>query len=101
MQPLMLNGVAESARDWFLACYFVECLGTPFASDYLIGHLCCLFEVSSELARPRTFPQHTLPLLPLLRSRPGGVHKASVVRSPGSDKPKSPSFDARTFAIMH
>src|SRR3982750_4930330 len=38
------------------------------------------------LARPRTFPQHTLPLLPLLRSRPGGVHKASVVRSPGSDK---------------
>ena len=43
--------------------------------------------MSSELARPRTFPQHTLPLLPLLRSRPGGVHKASVVRSPGSDKP--------------
>jgi hypothetical protein len=38
------------------------------------------------LARPRTLPQHTLPLLPLLRSRPGGVHKASVVRSPGSDK---------------
>ncbi len=38
------------------------------------------------MARPRTFPQHTLPLLPLLRSRPGGVHKASVVRSPGSDK---------------
>jgi hypothetical protein len=38
------------------------------------------------LARPRTFPQHTLPLLPLLRSRPGGVHKACVVRSPGSDK---------------
>src|SRR5690349_10499829 len=46
----------------------------------------CGFVVSSELARPRTFPQHTLPLLPLLRSRPGGVHKASVVRSPGSDK---------------
>ena len=39
-----------------------------------------------NLARPRTFPQHTPPLLPLLRSRPGGVHKASVVRSPGSDK---------------
>ena len=38
------------------------------------------------MARPRTFPQHTLPLLPLLRSRPGGVHKACVVRSPGSDK---------------
>src|ERR1041384_4662970 len=43
-------------------------------------------EIGSELARPRTFPQHTLPLLPLLRSRPGGVHKASVVRSPGSEK---------------
>jgi hypothetical protein len=39
-----------------------------------------------HLARPRTFPQHTLPLLPLLRSRPGGVHKACIVRSPGSDK---------------
>ena len=38
------------------------------------------------MARPRTLPQHTPPLLPLLRSRPGGVHKASVVRSPGSDK---------------
>src|SRR5258705_12331804 len=38
------------------------------------------------LARPRTCPQHTPLLLPLLRSRPGGVHKASVVRSPGSDK---------------
>jgi len=37
-----------------------------------------------NLARPRTFPQHTLPMLPLLRSRPGGVHKACVVRSPGS-----------------
>jgi hypothetical protein len=37
------------------------------------------------LVRLRTYPQHTLPLLPLLRSRPGGVHKASVVRSPKSD----------------
>ena len=37
------------------------------------------------LARLRTYPQHTQPLLPLLRSRPGGVHKASVVRSPKSD----------------
>src|SRR5882762_10716909 len=38
-----------------------------------------------ELARLRTYPQHTLPLLPLVRSRPGGVCKASVVRSPKSD----------------
>ena len=37
------------------------------------------------LARLRTYPQHTPPLLPLLRSRPGGVHKANVVRSPKSD----------------
>jgi hypothetical protein len=38
MKPLMLNGIAESARYWFLAGYFVKGLGTPFASDYLIGH---------------------------------------------------------------
>src|SRR5205085_8472928 len=40
----------------------------------------------AELARLRTDPQHTRPALPLLRSRPGGVHAASVVRSPKSDK---------------
>ena len=45
--------------------------------------------ISLKLARLRTYPQHTLPLLPLLRSRPGGVHKASVVRSPKSDKERS------------
>ncbi len=39
-----------------------------------------------DQVRLRTYPQHTLSLLPLLRSRPGGVHKASVVRSPKSDK---------------
>ena len=49
-----------------------------------------------ELARLRTYPQHTLPLLPLLRSRPGGVHKASVVRSPKSDK-SFPIADCRSF----
>jgi hypothetical protein len=38
MQPLMLDGIAERARNWFLACYFIKGLGTPFASDYLIGH---------------------------------------------------------------
>src|SRR5437667_6597025 len=39
----------------------------------------------SRFTRLRTYPQHTLSLLPLLRSRPGGVHKTSVVRSPKSD----------------
>jgi hypothetical protein len=39
MQPLVLDGVAERARDWFLACDFIECLWTPFARDYLVGHL--------------------------------------------------------------
>src|SRR6185369_800684 len=83
----MLDGIAESASDWFLACNFVKGLGTPLPSDYLIGHEYVVCEMLlNELARPRTFPQHTLPLLPLLRSRPGGVHKACVVRSPGSDK---------------
>src|SRR5439155_24062627 len=39
----------------------------------------------NKRVRLRTYPQHTLSLLPLLRSRPGGVHKTSVVRSPKSD----------------
>jgi hypothetical protein len=38
MQTLVLDRVAERASYWFLACYFIECLGTPFARDYLIGH---------------------------------------------------------------
>jgi len=38
-----------------------------------------------DLARLRTYPQHTRAWLPLLRSRPGGVHRRSVVRSPKSD----------------
>ena len=97
MKALMLDRIAECASDRFLACYFVEGLRAPLPGDYLIGHL----RFGLEVARPRTFPQHTLPLLPLLRSRPGGVHKASVVRSPGSDKTKSPSFDARTSVKVH
>jgi len=42
--------------------------------------------ITVRKVRLRTYPQHTLSLLPLLRSRPGGVHKTSVVRSPKSDK---------------
>src|SRR4026207_515267 len=38
-----------------------------------------------DLARLRTYPQHTCAWLPLLRSRPGGVHRRGVVRSPKSD----------------
>jgi len=38
-----------------------------------------------DKVRLRTFPQHTRLWLPLLRSRPGGVHRACVVRSPKSD----------------
>ena len=88
MKPLMLDGIAKCAGDWFLACYFVERLRAPLTGDNLIGHRVNFGDGSDlqMLARPRTFPQHTLPLLPLLRSRPGGVRKASVVRSPGSDK---------------
>src|SRR5947199_6700062 len=37
------------------------------------------------LVRLRTYPQHTRLWLPLLRSRPGGVHRTYVVRSPKSD----------------
>src|ERR1044072_9419895 len=105
MKPVVLDGVAQSTRDRFLSCDIIETLWTPFAGDDLIRHkkrdegggmrdewkqffiphpsaLIPAFDV----ARLRTYPQHTLPLLPLLRSRPGGVHKASVVRSPKSDK---------------
>src|SRR5712692_7143290 len=38
------------------------------------------------LVRLRTYPQHTCDWLPLLRSRPGGVHRRDIVRSPKSDK---------------
>jgi len=38
MKPLMLDGIAQGASYWFLAGYFVEGLGSPFASYYLIGH---------------------------------------------------------------
>ena len=38
MKTLVLNGVAERASYWFLACYFVKGLRAPLASDYLIGH---------------------------------------------------------------
>src|SRR2546423_12938214 len=42
--------------------------------------------LSSRWARLQTDPQHTPPPLPLLRSRPGGVRGASVVRSLKPDK---------------
>jgi hypothetical protein len=38
VEALMLDGVPKRSRYRFLACYFVECLRTPLASDYLIGH---------------------------------------------------------------
>ena len=38
MKPPVLDGIAERARDWFLACYFVKGLRAPLAGDYLIGH---------------------------------------------------------------
>ena len=39
--------------------------------------------------RLRTYPQHTRSWLPLLRSRPGGIHRGYVVRSPKSDRKHS------------
>ena len=39
MQPLVLDGVAQGARDGFLPRHFLEGLRTPFASDDLIRHL--------------------------------------------------------------
>ena len=37
-QPLMLDGVAQRARDVFLARHFRESLRPPLAGDNLIGH---------------------------------------------------------------
>jgi hypothetical protein len=39
MKPLMLDRIAERARDGFLTCDFVEGLGAPFPRDNLIGHV--------------------------------------------------------------
>src|SRR5882672_6459944 len=52
--------------------------GEPFHPSSFIPH-------PVDLARLRTYPQHTRAWLPLLRSRPGGVHRHYVVRSPKSD----------------
>jgi hypothetical protein len=38
MQPLMLDRIAERARNGFLARHFFKGLRAPFASDYLVGH---------------------------------------------------------------
>jgi hypothetical protein len=38
MEPLMLDGVAQRARNGFLSRDFIEGLRAPFACDYLIGH---------------------------------------------------------------
>src|SRR5260370_14328404 len=76
----MVDVILERAGQNLLPGYIFKFLWAPLARDYLIGHVVIL-----DLVRLRTYPQHTLPLLPLLRSRPGGVHKAIVVRSPKSD----------------
>jgi hypothetical protein len=34
----MLDGIAQSARDWFLPRDFIKSLRAPFACDYLVGH---------------------------------------------------------------
>jgi hypothetical protein len=39
MKPLMLDCVAQSARDGLLPGDFVKSLRAPFACDYLMGHL--------------------------------------------------------------
>jgi hypothetical protein len=38
MKPLVLDGVAQCARDWLLSRDFIESLRAPFACDYLVGH---------------------------------------------------------------
>ena len=38
MKPLMLDGVAQRARNWLLPGDFIKSLWAPFACDYLVGH---------------------------------------------------------------
>ncbi len=38
MQSLMLDGVAQRARDRLLPGHFVESLRAPLARNYLVGH---------------------------------------------------------------
>src|SRR4029434_10096316 len=41
MESLVLDGVAQSARDWLLPGDFVESLRAPLACDYLVAHDNC------------------------------------------------------------
>jgi hypothetical protein len=38
MKPLVLNGVAQSARYRLLPRDFIKSLRAPFACNYLVGH---------------------------------------------------------------
>jgi len=53
--------------------------------DFGLFHPSSFIPHPFDLARLRTYPQHTRAWLPLLRSRSGGVHRHYVVRSPKSD----------------
>src|SRR6185436_4255164 len=81
VQPAVLDRVLQRAGQNLLAGYVFKFLRAPFARDYLVGHV-----ITLGLVRLRTYPQHTRAWLPLLRSRPGGVHRCYVVRSPKSDE---------------
>ena len=43
MKPLVLDGIAQGARDGLLAGYFVKGLRAPLARDHLIRHTGLLF----------------------------------------------------------
>src|SRR6185295_13469389 len=68
----------KTTRRLTNARWNVECLTQSDRRPRSLFHL-------PDLARLRTYPQHTRAWLPLLRSRPGGVHRRCVVRSPKSD----------------
>src|SRR6266511_719539 len=38
MKPLILDGIAQRARDWLLSGDFSKSLRAPFACNYLVGH---------------------------------------------------------------
>ena len=78
-----------------------ECVGRIVTSLYRkVRGADRVVNLALNLARLRTYPQHTRAWLPLLRSRPGGVHRRYVVRSPKSDN-LSKTFPIARFPVVN
>lgn len=94
MKASRFNGIGEGADDGLLANDLIECLGPePESNDTGFIHrrgvtvfgLPAGVSICKIAGQAPELPRHIRLLLPLLRSRPGGVHRTCVVRSPKSD----------------